>query len=80
MSNMTVGIAVLDEHGVVHWAPYSGKGGASSDAGKMIARQMTARSPPSLRLACEREPRVRQVKRVSTLTRSVTCMACVAGL
>lgn len=75
---MMIGIAVRDDVGITHWAPYSNKGG---DAGRRIARELQRASKPRLVLTCEGydhpAPRVNQVRRVSTLVASVTCMACI---
>ncbi len=72
---MAIGIAVRDNVGITHWARYSEKGG------KAIVRELRKISIPNLTLACEgwhnRVPRVNQVRRVSTLVSSVTCMACI---
>lgn len=78
---MAVGIAIRDDVGITHWAPYSEKGGKGSDIGRRIVRELQRAGRPKLALACEgyNSPatHVNQVRRVSTLVSSVTCMACI---
>lgn len=78
---MAVGIAVRDDVGITHWAPYSARRDRISDSGRNIVRELRKAGKPRLSLACEGwkcpNPRVNQVKRVSTLITSVTCMACI---
>jgi hypothetical protein len=77
---MAIGIAVRDDLGITHWAPFSERGGGA-DSAQAIAREFRRGGKPRLRIACEGFVRsVNQVKRVSTLTRSVTCMACASIL
>lgn len=79
---MAIGIAVRDDLGITHWAPFSERGGGV-DSAQAIAREFRRGSKPALRLACEGwslAGRANQVRRVSTLTRSVTCMACASRL
>jgi hypothetical protein len=81
---VAIGIAVRDDLGITHWAPFSETKGRGTDSARAIARQFGRGAPPRLSLACEGwwsgGPRVRQVRRVSTLTRNVTCMACASLL
>lgn len=77
---MMVGIAVRDDAGITHWAPFSNKGGKASDAGRIITRELQKIGKPKLILMCEwnySAPRINQVKRVSTRVASVTCMTCI---
>lgn len=78
---MAIGIAVRDDAGITHWAPYSEKSGKSSDTGRRIVREFGRASKPRLALACEgwNHPalHVNQVRRVSTRVASVTCMTCI---
>lgn len=75
---MTVGIAVRDDAGITHWAPYSDKGGKASDAGRNIVREMQKTGKPRLFLLCDNSnTHVNQAKRVSTRVASVTCMTCI---
>jgi len=78
---MAVGIAVRDGVGITHWAPYSETHGKANDSGRNIVRELQKAGKPKLSLACEGwkcpNPHVNQVKRVSTLITSVTCMACI---
>ena len=81
---MTVGIAVRDDAGITHWAPYSNKDGKASNAGRNIVREMQKTTKPRLYLMCENyensPPRINQVKRVSTRIASVTCMTCIVRM
>lgn len=80
---MTVGIAVRDDAGITHWAPFSNKGGKGSDAGRHIVREMQKANKPKLFLTCEgwdNPQRINQVKRVSTRVASVTCMTCIVRM
>ena len=80
---MTVGIAVRDDAGITHWAPFSNKGSKSSDAGRSIVREMQRTDKPELILTCEgwdNPQRINQVKRVSTRIASVTCMTCIVWM
>ncbi len=81
---MAVGIAVRDNAGITHWAPYSEKGGAGSDSGRNIIRELQRTGKPALVLACEGwgclARHVNQVKRVSTRITSVTCMTCITRM
>lgn len=78
---MAIGIAVRDDVGVTHWAPYTEKGGRSNDSGRNIVRELQKTGKPNLTLACEgwnrMAQRINQVRRVSTRVASVTCMACI---
>jgi hypothetical protein len=78
---MPVGIAIRDDVGITHWAPYSEKNAGSVDAGRRIVRELQRAGRPRLALACQGwnhpAPNVNQVRRVSTLVSSVTCMACI---
>lgn len=78
---MAVGIAVRDAVGITHWAPYSEKHGKANDSGRNIVRELQKTGRPKLGLACEiwnpMNPRISQIKRVSTRVTSVTCMACI---
>lgn len=76
---MTIGIAVRDDLGITHWAPFSEKGGGT-DSARAIARVFRREGKPKLFIACANGCRANQVKCVSTLTRSVTCMACMSLL
>lgn len=81
---MAVGIAVRDDVGITHWAPYSEKHGKANDSGRNIVREMQKPTRPNLALSCEgwevSNRRVNQVKRVSTLITRVTCMACITRM
>ncbi len=76
---MAVGIAVRDNVGITHWAPYSNAKG--NNAGRQIIRELQKSGLPKLTLACEGwnhpAPHVNQVRRVSTLMSNVTCMTCI---
>lgn len=78
---MMVGIAIRDDAGVTHWAPYSSKSERAICTGQNITRELRRTSKPKLSLACEGynspNTRVNQVRRVSTLVSSVTCMTCI---
>lgn len=79
---MAIGIAVRDDLGITHWAPFSEQGGGV-DSAQAIAREFRRGGKPRLKIACEgwsRAEGANQVRRVSTLTRSVTCMACASLL
>lgn len=76
---MAAGIAVLDDNGVTHWASYSTAPNKAMNSARAITRAMQARTPPRHFLVCDAGQRVRQVRRVSTRVRDVSCMACVAG-
>jgi hypothetical protein len=79
---MAIGIAVQDDLGITHWAPFSEQGGGA-DSAQAIAREFRRGGKPRLRIACEGwglAKGANQVRRVSTLTRSVTCMACASLL
>jgi hypothetical protein len=45
---VTVGIAVRDDLGITHWAPFSNKGGRASDAGRNITRELRRAGKPAL--------------------------------
>lgn len=81
---MAVGIAIRDDVGITHWAPYSEKHGATNDSGRNIVREFQKTSRPKLSLACEgwKSPNstINQIKRVSTRVASVTCMACITRM
>ena len=81
---MTIGIAIRDAVGVTHWAPYSEKGARASNSARSIFREFQRVSKPRLSLACEDwkclNSQVNQVRRVSTLISSVTCIACITRL
>lgn len=81
---MAVGIAICDDVGVTHWAPYSEKQGKANDSGRNIVRELQKTGKPKLSLACEGwkcpNPQVHQAKRVSTRVASVTCMACITRM
>lgn len=75
---MTVGIAIRDDVGITHWAPYSNRSERAVYTGQSIARELRKTGKPRLLLACEGYNRcINQVRRVSTLVSSVTCMACI---
>lgn len=75
---MAVGIAIRDDVGITHWAPYSSKSDRAVYTGQSIARELRKTSKPRLMLACEGyNQRINQVRRVSTLISSVTCMTCI---
>lgn len=78
---MTVGIAVRDDAGITHWAPFSSKNDRAMDTGRKIVQELRRISKPALILTCEGwdcpARHVNQVKRVSTRVTSVTCMTCI---
>jgi hypothetical protein len=74
---MAIGIAVRDDLGITHWAPFSERGGGT-DSVQAIARQFKRGGKPRLSIACD--SRASLVRRVSTFTRNVTCMACASLL
>lgn len=84
---MAAGIAILDDMGITHWAPYTEKHGKANDSGRNIVREFQKTSRPQLLLACEGYKRlyphancVNQVKRVSTRVVSVTCITCMTRM
>lgn len=78
---MAIGIAIRDERGITHWAPFSARKDRMVDSARAIAREFNRGSKPRLGLACDPTgQQAVQVRRISTFTRDVTCMACATLL
>lgn len=78
---MAVGIAIRDDVGIIHWAPFSTRRDRTIETGRAITRELRKTGKPKLILSCERQTsRINQIKRISTRVASVTCIACIVAM